>query len=64
MCCLYGLDTVKGKRRRSRGRERRREREKVSIAKLGSQFISLGPTDFAISPAIRKQMRMVKICRR
>ena len=28
------------------------KREKVSITKLGSQFISLGPTDFAISPAI------------
>lgn len=45
---------MKGERRRGMGRERRREREKVSLTKLGSQFISLGPTDFAISPAIRK----------
>ena len=48
---------------RGTGRERERESasEQVNITKLGSQLISLGPSDLAISPAIRKPMQMVKI---
>lgn len=38
-----------------------RAREQVNVTKLGGQLISLGPSDLAIAPAIRKPMQMVKI---
>lgn len=42
-------------------RARERAREQVNVTKLGGQLISLGPSDLAIAPAIRKPMQMVKI---